>query len=115
VKTSKNKPVQKTGFFLLADAKLLSIYEFQGENVLHIPSDNNDVEVGIKTRNSVSFRQDQLADGIIEDGEDMEMTDIKYVAEENYEKRVSLDADSAGKMKKKNYYSNFQVFKGNYK
>lgn len=114
VSIDQNSPVEKTAYFLLSDALLLSLYDFSGDHIRKKYDGPDDESVAEMVNNSVKFRMEQLSKGVLEDGEEQISDDIRYCDEEGYDSRISLEID-AGNKQKKNYYSKFKVFKGNYK
>jgi hypothetical protein len=102
-----------TAYFLLSDGKMITVHNkfIQNDNIT-VVGDNQSI-IG-KIRNSIEFRRDEMTNGLIEDGEGEKLEELSYVSEPDYDNRIPLEKGSDGK-KKKNYYSSFGVFKGNYK
>jgi hypothetical protein len=102
-----------TAYFLLSDGKMLTGHNnfIQNDNITVVG--NNQSIIG-KIHNSIEFRRDEMINGLIEDGEGEKTKELSYVSEPDYDNRIPLEKGSDGK-KKKNYYSSFGVFKGNYK
>jgi len=105
--------VSKTAYFLLSSGILISSYEFKGAQVFKIDSKSSEEEILQKIENSIEYRRKQFGEGIIEEGEEGPLAQILYFNDQEENSLIQLESDSSGKNKKKNYYSSFNVLKGN--
>ena len=105
--------LSKTAYFLLSSGKLITGSNFIGENVKRIDARYNEEEILEKVENSVNYRRQQFEDGIIEEGEEGQLTDLAYFIDQNEKSLIEIEGDSTGKKKKKNFYSSYNVLKGN--
>lgn len=113
LRNNKKAGISKTAYYLLSSGKLISGYDFTGEDLIKIESKLSEEEILEKVENSVVYRREQFKDGIIEEGEEGDLNDLSYYNKQEKEGLMELETDSTNKKKKKNYYSSYDVLKGN--
>jgi len=103
-----------TAYFLISAGKLLSTSNYiKGDNVEKItvvhPEFTND-RIIKKTINSFNYRWDELQNGTIESGEDLDIESLNYY--QDTERKDLIPLEKANKIKKVNPYSSNGLFKG---
>ena len=108
----------RTGFFLFNTGNLYTRSEFDGENVKIISVDESGGEDYVlnKIAESVQFRRKEFSEGKIEIGEEFPLEDLDYYEGKDADPktRITLDEAKIGnkQVKKRNYYSSMELFKG---
>ncbi|MFW6043237.1 MAG: PD-(D/E)XK nuclease family protein [Marinilabiliaceae bacterium] len=105
----------KTGYFLLNDGKFYTRYDFKGQGVVVLEPQSTEDEMLQRVVESVKFRRNELAEGRIEVGEEMPVTNLRYHNEADEKGLMPLETDSSKKNKRSNYYSNLSLFRGGVK
>jgi len=109
----KNISGVKSGYYLLAQALLITGDDFAGKNVFNVDSGQHGHEDVIeRISNSIVYRREQFSNGVIEEGDDERKENISYFRDAVNIQLIPLDLDTKNQKKKKNYYSKFKVFKG---
>ncbi len=101
----------KTGFFLLNDGKLYTRYDFNGEGVVKVGGVSTNSEMLQRIINSITYRRHEFSRGCVEMGEEEPASKLDYFKATGESNLIPLETDSSNN-KKKNYYSNLDLFKG---
>lgn len=105
----------RTGYFVMPAGRLLTTDSFKGDkdHVVNV-SPSGPVDVYRHTLNSLSYRIRQFKDGIVEQGEKMEIAGLKYdIDRQCNNDMLELEADSKKQtLKAANQYSKYTLFKG---
>jgi len=108
------KEVSKTAYYLLSTSELVSKNDFIGESVITLDGPGDD-QILQMLNNSVLYRQNQLATGILEEGEEQSLEELLYYLDQEGRSLIPLRMQDSDKNKRKNYYSSYGVLKGKIK
>jgi hypothetical protein len=112
LKEAENKEVSLVAYYILSQARLLSTKHLNGDAV-HVITDVLPEESVIEmAKNSINYRYGQFNKGIIEEGEEMELIGLEYYNDTQQKLLLPLETENGDKFKKRNYYSAYNVFKG---
>ncbi len=101
--------VRRVGYFLMPDARLYSTEPFDGPNCVRIEPENTD-DLLEKVRRSVEYRLQQIAGGVIENGDGKEISTLPYATDAGAGQRVPLKASEEG-VHDGNQFSKYNLFK----
>ncbi|MDN5350518.1 MAG: hypothetical protein PWQ54_1914 [Bacteroidales bacterium] len=108
-----NSPVDKmpaAAYFLLAESSLITAFHFIGKKVINVKAGLSPNENLIRINNAINYRLNQLKKGTIEEADGMPLIELDYVV--NTETKNLQPLLTEKKNKKTDYYSNYEVFRG---
>ena len=100
-----------TAYFVMPAGRLISCYPFRGVNVEKVDQENMD-DIMAQLKNACRYRRDQLASGIIENGERQPIMDLSYGKECVELNLFPLPEGEESETKAENRFSNYRLFKG---
>ena len=98
--------VKRVAYFIMPDAKLYSKEAFQGKNCIQFNPENND-NIVEQLRQSILYRKEQIANGIIETNGVYE--DLQYVKDTIEKGLFSLNKNDEG-TKEGNFFTQYGLF-----
>ncbi len=110
-KSGKN--VDKLAYYSLASGKLITSYDFSGDNIIRVNDAESEENTLVRLENSVLFRLQQIQNGIIEESEEMTVEGLDYF--KSQETNILIELPEYKGLKSKNFYSGISVLKGKIK
>lgn len=104
--------VDFVAYFSLSNSCLITASHLVGDHILTLSGIKDETEILKSVQNSIVYRNAQFQQGIIEEGEELDLTSFDYYNDQYDKNLIQLDMDKKKKVKKVNYYSSFKVFKG---
>ena len=108
--------VDFVAYYSMSEAQLISTANLTGASVIHVENTDTSAEILARVQNSLTFRRNQLANGIIEDAGGSNLERLDYYQNQDLSNLVPLETEYKKPLIKKiNVYSQFKTFKGEIK